>query len=292
MRTRFSQSLVLINLLSLALLLTVYLLPVPAIRVILGIPFLLFVPGYALVAALFAYRKGMGGIELVALSFGLSIAVMPLIGLMLNYTPWGIRLEPVLFAGTVFIMACSVVAWLRHRRAPDRGSAERWAWPAISLRGTGIRDQVFTVVMLLVVAAALFTAGSFIMSPKASETFTQFYILSQDGKEGVPSELASGERGAIILGITNNEGVAATYRVKVLSGGDQVAEVGPVALADKQEWQAEVGFVLNAAGPDQKVQFVLYRDGQNRPYLEPLYLWVNVTGATPETAVQEIPDAD
>ncbi|WP_048077056.1 DUF1616 domain-containing protein, partial [Halorubrum sp. AJ67] len=35
-------------------------------------------------------RSGIDGIERVALSFGLSIAVVPLIGLVLNFTPWGI----------------------------------------------------------------------------------------------------------------------------------------------------------------------------------------------------------
>jgi len=34
-------------------------------------------------------REGIDGIERVALSFGLSIAIVPLIGLVLNFTPWG-----------------------------------------------------------------------------------------------------------------------------------------------------------------------------------------------------------
>jgi len=33
--------------------------------------------------------EGIDGIERVALSFGLSIAIVPLIGLVLNFTPWG-----------------------------------------------------------------------------------------------------------------------------------------------------------------------------------------------------------
>ena len=60
-------------------------------RNILGLPLVLFLPGYALIAALFPAKSDLDGIERVALSFGLSIAVVPLIGLGLNYTPWGIR---------------------------------------------------------------------------------------------------------------------------------------------------------------------------------------------------------
>ncbi|MFP3976163.1 MAG: DUF1616 domain-containing protein, partial [Dehalococcoidia bacterium] len=58
-------------------------------RIVLGILFVLFFPGYMLIAALFPRKESLDGIERVALSFGLSIAVVPLIGLVLNYTPWG-----------------------------------------------------------------------------------------------------------------------------------------------------------------------------------------------------------
>ena len=69
------------------------------VRIPLGLVMVLFVPGYTLIAALFPKKADLEGIERTALAFGLSIAVVPLIGLGLNYTPWGIRLEPVLFSG-------------------------------------------------------------------------------------------------------------------------------------------------------------------------------------------------
>ena len=58
------------------------------IRTILGLFLILFIPGYSLIAALFPKKDDLDGIERAALSFGLSIAVTPLIGLALNYTPW------------------------------------------------------------------------------------------------------------------------------------------------------------------------------------------------------------
>ena len=72
------------------------------IRVILGILLILFIPGYSLIAALFPKKDDLDGIERTALSFGLSIAVTPLIGLLLNYTPFGIRLEPILISLSIF----------------------------------------------------------------------------------------------------------------------------------------------------------------------------------------------
>src|SRR6266705_710857 len=63
---------------------------------------ILFVPGYVLVAALFPNAKEIDWIERVALSLGLSIAVVPLLALLLNFTPWGISLAPVVTTVTLF----------------------------------------------------------------------------------------------------------------------------------------------------------------------------------------------
>ena len=75
------------------------------VRVAVALPMILFVPGYVLIAALFPSNREIDGIERVALSFGLSIAVVPLIGLALNYTPFGIRLDPIVASLSVFTLA-------------------------------------------------------------------------------------------------------------------------------------------------------------------------------------------
>ncbi len=78
--------------------LTIYVLPdaIPwsIVRIVVGGAFVLFIPGYALVQLLFPSRE-MDVIERVALSIGLSLAVVPLTGFLLNYSPWGIRLDPI-----------------------------------------------------------------------------------------------------------------------------------------------------------------------------------------------------
>jgi uncharacterized membrane protein len=49
----------------------------------------------------------------------LSIAVVPLVGLILNYTQWRIRTEPVLYSITLFIFITSIIAWLRRGQLPE-----------------------------------------------------------------------------------------------------------------------------------------------------------------------------
>ncbi len=63
---------------------------------LLAILLVLFMPGYVLVAALFPggilpEKPEIDWIERIALSFGLSIAVIPLLGLLVNFTPWGME---------------------------------------------------------------------------------------------------------------------------------------------------------------------------------------------------------
>jgi len=85
-------------------------------ELILVLPLVLFLPGYSLIAALFPRKDDLDGIERIALSFGLSIAVVPLLGLTLNYTPFGIRLSPVLIVLSVFTIVLAVVAYVRRSR--------------------------------------------------------------------------------------------------------------------------------------------------------------------------------
>ena len=61
----------------------------------------------------------LDGIERIALSFGLSIAVVPLLGLALNYTPFGIRLVPVLVVLSMFTVLLAVVACVRRLGLPE-----------------------------------------------------------------------------------------------------------------------------------------------------------------------------
>ena len=90
-------------------------------RVLLGLLLVLFLPGYSLIAALFPRRDDPDGIKRIALSFGLSIAVVPLLGLALNYTSYGIRLVPILIVLSVFTVLLALAAGVRRQGLLERG---------------------------------------------------------------------------------------------------------------------------------------------------------------------------
>jgi uncharacterized membrane protein len=84
------------------------------IRAVFGLPMMLFLPGYSLVSALFPRTEELDTIERIALSIGLSICVVVFIGLGLNYTPWGIRLGPILLVLSAFTLIGTAVSAVRR----------------------------------------------------------------------------------------------------------------------------------------------------------------------------------
>jgi len=68
------------------------------LRYIFGAVYVLYVPGAVFIEALYPKRDELEDLERFALGVGLSLALVPLVGLVLNYTPWGIRLNPI-YAG-------------------------------------------------------------------------------------------------------------------------------------------------------------------------------------------------
>lgn len=90
--------------------------PLVAVRWVLGSLFVLFIPGYVTVEALFPKGRDLDGIERFALSVGLSLTLVPLIGLLLNYTAWGIRLTPIVISLTIFTVGLSLVGVGRQFR--------------------------------------------------------------------------------------------------------------------------------------------------------------------------------
>jgi len=88
-------------------------LPFVAVRWVLGLVFVLFIPGYVTLKVLFPER-GLDSLERFALSIGLSLAIVPLIGLVLNFTPWGIRLNPIIVSLYILTTGLALIALTRQ----------------------------------------------------------------------------------------------------------------------------------------------------------------------------------
>jgi uncharacterized membrane protein len=91
------------------------------LRNVLGVIFVLWPPGYSIIKALFPVnvpfktsKESFDTLERIVLSIGMSVVIVPLVGLVLNYTPWGIRLAPIVLSLFAFTCIFATVAVIRE----------------------------------------------------------------------------------------------------------------------------------------------------------------------------------
>lgn len=287
------------------------------LRILLGLPFVLFLPGYAFIAALFPERgssladeehvsegRGIDPIERVALAFGMSIAIVPLLGLILNFTPWGIRLTPIMLSVSGFTIGCVVIAAIRRwELEPD----ERFSVPYRDWIAAG-RAEIFepddrvdaalTVALALALMLAVGSVGFAVAVPQDGEQFTEFYLLTEDDEgelvaDGYPEEFTQGEPQSLIVGIENNEHESVDYSVVVqlerVEGEGNESEVVEreeldrfsTTLSHNETFQESQTVTPTTTGDELRLTFLLY-DGEvpADPTRENAYrdthLWIEV----------------
>jgi hypothetical protein len=154
------------------------LIPVGGIALIFAVPLALFLPGYAIAAAAFARRK-LSWPQVLLLSIALSLAVLVLGGLVLNYTggihplSWALLLLLVVFA------ACRVAA---VRRDGADGAPH---WPRLRLRRL---ELAMLGGAIAATAVALVLASSAVPANDAVG-YTQLWILPKADSHGSKAEV-------------------------------------------------------------------------------------------------------
>ena len=145
-------------------------------------------------------------------------------------------------------------------------------WKEQSLRG-----KTLSIMLIVALLVAIGILSYYIAAPKVGEKFTEFYILGPDGKaENYPEELVVREEARVIVGIINREYKTVSYRLEVEIDGVKSNEAGPLVLAYNEKWEETVSFTPSKSGDNQKVAFLLYRQGQSEIYRS-VHLWVNVS---------------
>ena len=116
-------------------------------RVLVGLPAVVFVPGYALTAAIWP-AGGLQSIERFALSLGLSLALATLAGLLLYATGVGLRPVPWAVVLAVPTVVGSVIALGQRRSSQATGThgvmtdpTQRLTWRGSCARRRGSRGD-------------------------------------------------------------------------------------------------------------------------------------------------------
>jgi uncharacterized membrane protein len=258
-----------------------------ALRIPLGLAFVLFIPGYSLQAALFPSQSELDWPERLALSFGLSLAVIPLIALLLDNLSWGISLRPVVIAEGFITATCSLGAILRRSRLPEPGRQR----PVISIHVRGWwtsldrQERVLHAVLAGTLLSAAFSAAAILVLPSSAGFYTEFYMLGPGGlAEDYPREARAGQPVQVTLGVANLEQGDHNYRLETWAvdpwseGRRQlVAQTESFPLDRGARREAPLAWQMPWPGDDQQAEFQLLIDGGLKPY-RTLRLWLDVVG--------------
>jgi uncharacterized membrane protein len=203
-------------------------------RILLGLPFVLLFPGYALTGAMFPrnrhsdYEAGkwtpesVRPVERLVLSVGLSITVVPLLLLFLNFTPWGITAESTMGTIGLFVVGSTLIATARQAQLPlsDRTHIPFGALRQIATRkDSGSKLAHMVIVALLVLSIGV--AGGALTTVERGDAVTEFYLLSEDDATGelvaadYPEQIGPETNETIHVGVTNQEQGPREYTVVV-----------------------------------------------------------------------------
>lgn len=310
------------------------------LRAIVGLPYVLLLPGYALIAALFPEAghppgdtrkpgealtagrsttvepsavsdsrpasRGIDGVERVALSFALSIAIVPLLAIGLTLSPLGFAVPTLVTALNAFILGNLVIATLRRWRRPMESRfyvpyRQWWATGSAHITGRASgTNAVLNVGLAIAIVFAVGTLSAAMVMPPDGEEYTEFYVLGEEAggdlvAAGYPESLVVGEPAPVHLGIENYEREDVKYDVviqlqRVEQSEDQTVvshrtEVDrfSVVVGHNETWSGQQDVIAgdDLTGSDLQLVFLLYHDDvpdtptRDNAYRD-LFLWVDV----------------
>lgn len=228
--------------LTLAITLTVLVAVVLALRLghvplepIFAVPFVLFLPGYALSYSIFG-RMMLGGIERLLLSVTASIALAILTGVLLNFTPWGLQANTWLFALAGITLVAGAVAFVRGHEP---------LMTSVRFRRRAFRpgDAILYGGALLMLIGAMQFAN--LPAPAARvEGYSSLWILPMQANTHVAN-----------VGFSSSELQSTQYRMELRVDGHVVQNWREIVLEPGQSWTGSVTLPETRT----RVEALLYR---------------------------------
>jgi uncharacterized membrane protein len=260
-----------------------------------GILLVLFVPGYVVVAALFPKNKEIDWVERIALSVGLSIVLVPVLWLLLNITPWGMRFAPMVVTIALVTFGVGYAAYWRRMSLPaDQRLSLNVDLHVPEWESYSALDKGLTIALAASVVLAGGTLAYVVVTPRPGERFTEFYILGPGGNaSGYPTKLNVSQRGSVLLGIVNHEAASVNYTVRIdlvgvrivyntTAKANETVELNRttwswfnVTLAAGANWTRPYTFSIRFLG-FWKVQFLLFKDRDPSSVYRELHLYIRV----------------
>ncbi len=259
-----------------------------ALRVAFGVPLLLFIPGYSLVSVLWPTNteKGIGNLERIALSIGLSITIVAILGLLLSYTI-NFTLSMIVASNVIITFLLIGLAFYRRYVLPDSSKYVL----NLSMQAE-MGDKVFVgfIAAILVISVCLMTY--MLVKPSDTEAYSELYILDSNGRtDSYPVNVSIYDISSVIVGIGCFEQTPVNYTIIVgIENATEIVYVGhwnqtyslsPNSKIGKNITLAHENFIeesfsFNLPNPGRyKVTWELLIEGQPTDY--EVHLWIDVS---------------
>lgn len=270
------------------------------LALVVGLPFVLLVPGYAVVSAVFPRAgetgagEGTGSLSRLVLSVAGSVIAVAVVGVALEFSGIGFRRPAVVGGLAAVTLAAAAAAWYRRRRVvPGARAGTSLSTVRERARGAVVGDgPVGVLLTLLVVGVAVGGVAVVVADTGSSGTTTEFYMLGEDDSGELvagnyPTNVTAGERTTVGIGVGTNRPdgfdgsvVASLERVSVDDGSATVTETRQLGSFDVSVAAGETTvrrhtFQPRMTGDRLRLTYRLYERGSEDPYRR-VQIWIDV----------------
>jgi len=252
-------------------------LPGGILAYVFGIPFMFFIPGFAVVRMFF--WKGTTQEAKFVLSIGISVLVLILLGLILVLTPIGLDSTTTRASLVIFTLAAVAIEtfWLRS----DRGTTERQQVTQRAAKQPRA-DKVVVAMLATALVVSAISVGLIVTAKYPSRTY--FALTDEDGMIISNASWVEGTNLTLLLHMKNGESGPRNFTMLAYGVSKGWVNTSYYAtqtfgrvLQKGYVWNQTVSFNLTEAG-FSRLDFDLYiQKGLEPPYLYGnLHLWVRV----------------
>jgi uncharacterized membrane protein len=136
-------------------------------------------------------------------------------------------------------------------------------------------DKTLTIVLIVLLVAAIGATVYIIVKPNPGDKFTEFYILGTGDKAGnYPTNLSVNETANVTIGIVNHEQATTSYMMVSTLNGGTISNAN-YTLSNNETKTINYSFKPTVAG-NQTLEFLLYKLPSNGTVYRSVYIYLNV----------------
>ena len=247
--------------------------PGSLLNTLIGLPFVLILPGYALISVVDRTEDNLEFPQRLALSCVMSLTIVTLLAIGLNAIGYLSTTGQILGIEIIIIAGSIITLYRRFHRNMDIQIVEQPAAGVVNKRFNSIWVGIVVVVAIIIFGMII----NLILEGQTPTNTTAFYLLGAGGKAGnYPTQVNLGSPFPITIGIINNENEPITYHVNVHINQRDPESLATVVLNPREKWEQSFDLLIDQTdGSGALVRFNLHKGSADEVYRS-LHLWTQI----------------